>query len=40
VRRMSMGFLAVLIMIPSVYIVPYATPLGGRLMRNVLVLER
>ena len=40
VKRMLMGFLATLIMIPSVYVVPYATPLGGRLVRNVLVLER
>jgi len=35
-----MGFPATLIMIPSVYVVPYATPLGGRLVRNVLVLEQ
>jgi hypothetical protein len=40
VRRMPTGFLATLIMIPIVYVVPYATPLGGRLTRNVLVLER
>jgi hypothetical protein len=40
VRRMSTGFLATLITIPSVYVMPYATPLGGRLVRNVLVLER
>ena len=39
VRRMPMVFLATLIMIPSVYVMPYATPLGGRLIRNVLVLE-
>jgi hypothetical protein len=40
VRRMPTGFSATLITIPSVYVVPYATPLGGRLVRNVLVLER
>jgi hypothetical protein len=40
VRRMPTGFPATLITIPSVYVVPYATPVGGRLMRNVLVLER
>ena len=40
VRRMPTVFLATLIMIPSVYSVSYATPLGGRLARNVLVLER
>jgi hypothetical protein len=40
VRRMPTGFLATLITIPSVYVVPYATPLGGRLVRNALVLER
>ena len=40
VKRMPMGFLATLIPIPSVYIMPYATPLGGRLVRNVLFLER
>ena len=40
VKRISMGFPATLITIPSVYVVPYATPLGGRLVRNVLVLER
>ena len=40
VKRMPPGFLATLITIPSVYVVPYATPLGGRLVRNVLVLER
>ena len=40
VRWMPMVFLATLITIPSVYVVPYATPLGGRLVRNVLVLER
>jgi hypothetical protein len=39
-RRMPMSFLATLIMIPSVYVVPYATPLGGRLVRYVLVVER
>jgi hypothetical protein len=39
VRSMPTGFLATLITIPSVYVVPYATPLGGRLVRNVLVLE-
>ena len=38
-KRMPTGFLATLIMILSVYVVPYATPLGGRLVRNVLVLE-
>ena len=40
VRRMPAVFLATPITIPSVYVVPYATPLGGRLARNVLVLER
>ena len=40
VRRMPTVFLTTLIMIPSVYAVPYATPLGDRLARNVLVLER
>ena len=40
VKRMLMGFLATLITIPSVYVVPYATPLGGSLVRNVLILER
>jgi hypothetical protein len=40
VRRMRMGFPATLITIPSVYVVPYATPLGGRLVRNMLVLGR
>ena len=40
VKRMPMGFLATLIPIPSVYIMPYATPLGGTLVRNVVVLER
>ena len=35
-----MGFSATLIMIPSVYAVLYATSLGGKLVRNVLVLER
>jgi len=40
VRRMLMGFPATLIMILSVYVVPYDTPLGGRLVNNVLVLER
>ena len=39
-KRMPMGFLATLITIPSVYVVSYATPLGGILVRNVLVLER
>jgi hypothetical protein len=39
VRRMPMGFPATLIMIPSVCVVPYATPLGGSLVRKVLVLE-
>ena len=39
VRRMPTVFLATLITIPSVYVVSYATPLGGRLVRNVLVLE-
>ena len=39
VKRMPIGFLATLIMIPSVYVMSYATPLGGRLVRNVLVLE-
>jgi hypothetical protein len=40
VRRMPTVFPATLITILSVYVVPYATPLGGRLARNVLVLER
>jgi hypothetical protein len=40
VRRMSTGFLATLIMTPSVYVVSYATPLGGSLGRNVLILRR
>ena len=40
VRRMSTVFLATLIMIPSICIMPYATPLGGGLVRNVLVLEQ
>jgi hypothetical protein len=40
VRRMPTVFLATLITIPSVYIVSYATPLRGRLVWNVLVLER
>ena len=39
-RRMSTVFLATLIMIPSICIMPYATPLGGKVARNVLVLER
>jgi hypothetical protein len=39
-RRMPTGFSATIITIPSVYVVPYATPLGGKLVRNVLVLER
>jgi hypothetical protein len=39
VRRMLMGFPATLITIPSVYVMSYASPLGGRLVRNVLVLE-
>jgi hypothetical protein len=39
-RRMLTGFMATLITISSVYVVLYATPLGGRLVRNVLVLER
>ena len=40
VRWMPMIFSATLIMIPSLYVMPYATPLGGRLARNVLVLVR
>ena len=40
VRRMPTVFLATLITIPSVYVMPYATPLGGKVARNVLVLER
>ena len=40
VKRMPTGFSATLIMILSVYVAPYATPLGGRLVRNVLVLKR
>jgi hypothetical protein len=40
VRRMPTVFPATLITIPSVYVVSYATPLGDRLERNVLVLER
>jgi hypothetical protein len=40
VRRMPMGFSATLITIPSVYVVSYATPLGGSLVRNVLILGR
>ena len=40
VKRMLMGFLATLITIPSVYVMPYAIPLGGKVARNVLVLER
>jgi hypothetical protein len=39
VGMMPMGFLATLMTIPSLYVVPYATSLGGRLVRNVLVLE-
>jgi hypothetical protein len=39
VRRMLTSFLATLIMIPRVYVMSYATPLGGKLVRNVLVLE-
>jgi hypothetical protein len=39
-RRIPTGFPATLIMIPSVYVMSYATPLRGRLVRNVLVLER
>ena len=39
-RRMPTVFLATPITIPSVYVVPYATPLGGSLARNMLVLER
>jgi hypothetical protein len=38
VRRMPTGFLATLIMILSVYIMPYATLLGDILVRIVLVL--
>ena len=40
VRRMPTVFLATLITIPSVYVMPYAIPLGGKVARNVLVLER
>ena len=39
VRKMPMGFLATLIMIPNVCIVSYATPLRGSQVRKVLVLE-
>jgi hypothetical protein len=40
VRRMPIGFLATLIVIPSICVVPYATPLEGSLVRNALVLEQ
>jgi hypothetical protein len=39
VGRMPTGFPATLITIPSLYVVSHATSLGGRLVRNVLVLE-
>jgi len=40
VRRMPMSVPATLVTIPSVCVLPHATPLGGSLVRNVLVLER
>ena len=40
VRRMPTVFPATLITIPSVYVMPYAAPLRGRLARNVLALQR